>query len=112
MVYLFYVGWKLALEKITVSTRNKTIISNTKAQKYFCIFYQKQTSTQMMKNIFNDFAGKRSQRLKFNVDFVASESNQKKDFRVCFEVVSILLQFHIFAVTYNFLVQLAISGAC
>ena len=58
LVYLFYVSWKLALEKISVSTRNKTIISNTKAQKY-CIFYQKQTSTQLMKNIFNDFALKK-----------------------------------------------------
>ena len=102
MVHLFYVGWKLALEKITVSTRNKTIISNTKPQKYCCIFYQKQTSTQLTKNIFNDFAVKKSQKLKFNVDFVASESNLKKDFRVGFEVVSILLQFPIFAVTYNF----------
>ena len=102
MIHLFYVGWKLALEKITVSTRKKTKISNTKVQKYCCIFYQKQTSTQLIKIIFNDFAVKKIQRLKFNVDFVASESNLKKDFRVGVEVVSILLQFPIFTVTYNF----------
>ena len=54
-----FVGWKLALEKITVSTRDKTEISNIKTQKYFCIFYQKQTSTQLIKNIFNDFAVKK-----------------------------------------------------
>ena len=78
MVHLFYVGWKWALEKITVSTRNKKEISNIKTQKYCCIFYQKQTSIQWIKTRFNDFGVKKSQRLKFNVDFVASESNLKK----------------------------------
>ena len=72
---MYYVGWKLELEKIIVSTHNKTEISNTKPQKYFCIFHQKQTSTQLIKKIFNVFAVKKSQRLKFNVDFVESESN-------------------------------------
>ena len=93
---------ELAVEKITVSTCIKTKIINTKTQKYFCIFYKKQTSTQLMTNIFNDFAVKKSQRLKLNVDFVALESNLKKDFRVGFEVVPMLLQFPIFGITNNF----------
>ena len=66
-------NWRL--KKIAVSTRNKTEKSNPKTQKYYCIFYQKQTSTQLIKNIFNDSAVKKSQRLKFNFDLVASELN-------------------------------------
>ena len=38
LVHLFNVGWKLALEKIAVSMRNKTKIGNTKTQNIFVPF--------------------------------------------------------------------------
>ena len=63
------------LEKIAVSTRNKTEISIAKTTKIFCVFYQKQPSTQLMKNIFSNFAVKKVKCSNLMFDFVESESN-------------------------------------